>query len=548
MPASSPSRHELGQWFTPPELADLVIALTTESRAGLDIVDPTCGDGVFLARALAAGCGRARGLDLDANAVAAARHRAPTAHVVHDSLFAIDPDEWLADAVVGNPPYVRQERLGAADKQRARACLAGDWPAPVAAALDPGRRADLAVLCLARMLRMTRPGGRVGLVVSSALFDAGYARALWLGLQRVGAVVAVVESPCERWFVDAAVNAAIIVVERGASPRPFPVARLSVPVARAGRRVRGVADLDSVAEVRMARPDRPESWARLMRASAVWLELERTMPLVRLGEVAELRRGVTSGANDVFYLDRKEAARLAIEDEVLVPLVRSPREPGAETIDIDPQATPSVALVVPPVADPERHFPAAWAYLRARSESAERPTLRARSPWWSLPRTTARLFLTKAYAARFVQRIAPSPVMADQRVYAISPKPGVDTEVLAAILNSTFTALALESLGRASLGQGALEWTVADARSLPIVDPRTAGPRAAALRAGLGAMARRPILDVGAEAENRDRRELDGAVAATAGLEPAILGSLHEALCSSVARRQRKASSVERSR
>src|SRR6266545_7111644 len=97
------------------------------------LLDPACGDGVFLARAAAAGVGREglAGIDLDPAAAAAARAAVRGADVRCADLFSLAPAEIHAvgfDAVVGNPPYVRQERLGRRTKERVERRLAADWP------------------------------------------------------------------------------------------------------------------------------------------------------------------------------------------------------------------------------------------------------------------------------------------------------------------------------------------------------------------------------------------------------------------------------------
>jgi hypothetical protein len=130
-----------------------------------------------------------------------------------------------------------------------------------------------------------------------------------------------------------------------------------------------------------------------------------------------------------------------------------------------------------------------------------------RDPWWSLPHHPARLFLAKAYGPRFVQRLADVPMLADQRVYALTPRPGVDLHALAAVLNALPTALALESLGRASMGYGAIEWTAKDALALPVLDVRRLDP--APLRAALAAFGHRPIDHVRLECDRPDRAALD---------------------------------------
>jgi hypothetical protein len=156
-----------------------------------------------------------------------------------------------------------------------------------------------------------------------------------------------------------------------------------------------------------------------------------------------------------------------------------------------------------------------------------------------LPTRPARLFLAKAYASRFIQRIAPRDVVADQRVYSLHPRSGVDVELLAAVLNSTPTALALESLGRSSLGEGALEWTVADAAELPVIDPGSVDAPAAL--AALAALARRQIRTVAEESTRPDRLDLDRAVA---GPLSDLLPAMHGALVDSCARRESRAKAV----
>src|SRR5690606_34936294 len=102
-----------------------------------------------------------------------------------------------------------------------------------------------------------------------------------------------------------------------------------------------------------------------------------------LGDLAEVRRGLTTGANDVFYLPRARAAALGLEGDALVPLLRSPRAAG-ERIAVDPDGTPHLALLVPAGAGRGSH-PAALRYLDEAAPRARGATLAARDPWWALP-------------------------------------------------------------------------------------------------------------------------------------------------------------------
>ncbi len=66
---------------------------------------------------------------------------------------------------------------------------------------------------------------------------------------------------------------------------------------------------------------------KYLRASDIyWTIIEKGKDkLVRLGDIAEVRRGVTTGANKFFYLDETKARQWGIEPEFLVPIIKSPR-------------------------------------------------------------------------------------------------------------------------------------------------------------------------------------------------------------------------------
>src|SRR5262249_41646695 len=226
----------------------------------------------------------------------------------------------------------------------------------------------------------------------------------------------------------------------------------------------------------------------------------------------------TSGANSFFYLTRAAAARAGLESSLLRPLLRSPR--AAPRIAVAARQLPAVAFVATELS------PAARAYVSAHRSLASRPPLAARDPWWARAAGPARLFLTKAYHGRYIQPLADEPVVPDQRFYAVEPRRGVPLDLLAAVLNGTLTALALEALGRASLGEGALEVSVGDAARLPVLDPRRV--EASAVRAAFAPLALRPTRDAAAEAEAPERRAPAAALArAVPALRPLVplLGS-----------------------
>ena len=129
-------------------------------------------------------------------------------------------------------------------------------------------------------------------------------------------------------------------------------------------------------------------------------------------------------------------------------------------------------------------------------------------------------------------------MLADQRVYAVTPHVGVELELLTAVLNAVTTSLALESLGRRSFGFGAIEWSTHDLAQLPVLDVRRMTPSLAArLRVALTVLSPREVGHVATEVHAIDRIALDDAILA---MVPSIeRAQLWRALITSVDSRER---------
>ncbi|MGH3907123.1 MAG: methyltransferase domain-containing protein [Pseudonocardiaceae bacterium] len=119
-----------------PVVAAAMIRLAGESRVRM--LDPCCGSGTLLEEALSVGW-EAVGSDLDPEAVAIARENVPRAVVERADVLKLPHDDATFNAVVSNLPFGRQFQVE-----------------------DPARWLRRA---LAEMARVTRPGGRVVILV-----------------------------------------------------------------------------------------------------------------------------------------------------------------------------------------------------------------------------------------------------------------------------------------------------------------------------------------------------------------------------------------------
>ncbi len=515
--SEEPSRHQLGQWFTPEPVVDLVLALATAGRGRIDsFLDPSCGDGAFLRRGKSAAnisSAGLHGIDIDSRALALAVQHVPEVSLHHGDFFDKEFVERY-DLVVGNPPYVRQERLGQKQKTRILNALQADWPAiPLPEFERLVGRGDLAAPFLVRTVRLLAENGRAAFVLSSALLDSAYGAQLWRILGRLATIECIVDAPSEQWFSDASVHTCVVVLRAGVSDDPVAIGRIKGSTEKAAKAIAGGAELRDICRLRFAAQHAPETWAASLRAPDSWHQFSRTAgkALVQLGDIATIRRGVTSGANDIFYVAKEQTS--GIPTRFLFPLLRSPSKEGLRQVEFNTEINSQSVLLVHG-SENLGNEPGLSAYLNRFAGAESRKSLAARSPWWSLKAKSAQVFLCKSYADRFVQPYATGPVFADQRLYCVHPKAGVDAELLSAVLNSTMTALALESLGRASMGQGVLEWSTADIRTLPIVDPGQVSDVHRVLLA-FRSLRRRVQNSVGENWDSVYRRELDSALLAS---------------------------------
>lgn len=190
-------RKARGAFFTPPAIADYLAEWAVEGDPAATVMDPSCGEAVFLeaaGRRLAElGASPAqlreqiRGVDLHSASVkesaALLKEQGLDGSFLVSDFFALStPDKLDAqlpyvDAIIGNPPFVRyQQHVG---KERKRAQLA---------ALEQGvRLSGLASSWAALVVHacgFLKPEGRLAMVLPTELLYTGYAEPIRAWLKR----------------------------------------------------------------------------------------------------------------------------------------------------------------------------------------------------------------------------------------------------------------------------------------------------------------------------------------------------------------------------
>lgn len=203
LPGDSPAlRKQRGAFFTPAGIADFLAEWATAGRADARLLDPTCGEAVFLlaaARRLAANGASPdstgellHGVDLHKASLEESRRLLinegfDASLIVGDFFDQVPPDQlggplpWM-DAVVGNPPFVRyHEHRGDVRKRSAAAALAQGVRLS-------GLASSWAAL-LVHACSFLKPDGRVAMVLPAELMTVGYAEPIRRWLRRRFAAV-----------------------------------------------------------------------------------------------------------------------------------------------------------------------------------------------------------------------------------------------------------------------------------------------------------------------------------------------------------------------
>lgn len=445
------------------------------------------------------------------------------------------------DIIIGNPPYVRQEIItdphGALTPGGYKEALLDmvrldfpDYFTLSRARIDqftPGRkpsgRSDLYTYFYIRSLRLLNSQGVHVFICSNSWLDVGYGTWLQEFFLRQAPLYLVIDNHARRSFARANINTVITVagapgkvnenhtarfvafkqpfedvvltdnllaIEQAATTlrdgrfRVFPIT--AGELLREGSEVgRDSSRLDDsgATKINFDQPGKyvGDKWGgKYLRAPDIFFTiLEKGKDrLVRLGEIAEVRRGFTTGANDFFYLEplgpgsRPGLLRVRngagwegeIEEEFLKPVIKSPRE--CRSIAIKPEDL-KYRIFMCHMSKEELKGTKALIYIEwgEKQKYHFRSTLRCRQRWWDLGQRDPGMYLwPMVHHDRLATFINIKKVQVDHNLFEITPR---NSNEHIATLFSVVAVLVRELYGRSNLGEGALKTEGIDINKFP---------------------------------------------------------------------------------
>jgi hypothetical protein len=553
-------RHALGQYYTPAIVCDFICRLVIDTISCV-VLDPACGSGEFLVAA----CKRLHDLHATRGStlpigfldqVHGIEINEQPASTTRDTIARFDPGRGLrdirvvtgdffdvepgtppfpakVDVVIGNPPYIRQERI--TDKQKARAHL-------VSSSTTMDERADIYVYFFTRAAQWLGERGKIGYLTSERYLDTGYGRDLQHFMLAHFTIKAIIAFD-KQLFTDALVGTIITILEKE------PDARVRAENMVRFLRVKQRMAIDDI-EALLGEMDKHSShvvhdtynltripqhslgtftkWRRFLFAPPIFFELEQSTKLVAIAEIASIKRGITSGANSFFY--RREHELISLEatypglKRYFTPLLKAIGQSDwlmIQSVDTDWYVLDIHSLIqdiqdeadkTKEVIDNEGKFifdiikkklrekghGVLVNYINAgeaatleycESEHPDKaPTCITRKVWFDLrDLPLGGIGFPKEYWTKFLCPMIDDGISLDARVYYVVAKtwknidPRVDKKkVLAAILNSDLSAIFYEFSGRVYAGQALdrASCMVYEANAMRIIDPRQLETRA----------------------------------------------------------------------
>jgi len=485
------------------------------------------------------------------------------------------------DIVIGNPPYVRHESIY--DPRFPRDEVTGESNAKYKAMLARsvyqafpnyfnyrlitdkarhplGMRSDLYIYFYFKGLSLLNSKGSFCFVTSNSWLDVAYGARLQEFLIKHCHIKMVLDNAIKRSFSSADINTVIVLFSAPDESRewgleriakfvmfkvPFEQVLLSVP-AIAFQDIEDARSTTMTPDYRISSPSQrelfregcrnPESrqpaytggkWGgKFLRAPDIYWTIQQqgAGKLVKLGDLAEVRFGIKTGANDFFHVQvldvhngiahirSKDGTEHMIESNyVQEPVLTKTREIVRPRVTVDDLEYRLVVL-----DEEAANKPYAARYIRWGEAQGfhRRPTIKSRRPWWVIRvQDYAAIAFPMAHKRRPVLALLEdTSIHLDNRLYAIRPKRRDDALLLAASLSSTFSILSREICGRANFGQGMLDMKVYEAEGLEVLDPSLLSNDAKhALLTAYDSISRRKILMLYDGVRLPDRQALDDA-------------------------------------
>lgn len=516
-------RRQMGEYYTPPAICDLITRLTI-TDTGDTVLDPACGSGGFLVSAyhrirdlLPAPAGsherilsqlggveinrfpaHLTTINLAIQDLSSYTHEvdieiADFFNVVQNQRFererasaeggetetGLIPQNGEYDAVVANPPYIRQENID--DKDHVRNHL----QSREINADYISRRSDIYTYFITHGTEFLVDGGDLGFIVSDRWLDTKYGEDLQQFLLEHYEIRAVIKFE-RQVFDDALVDSSVLILrkqseggKRDANVTKFIQVKSELDVDDIASLVEDDVEADQMMSTeeyrlvtrRQSSLYQEKKWNLFFIAPPIYFEITASPDVIELDDVADVKYGLKTGANAFFCGHPEEWDELGIL-QYTTPFLRKIGQTGnrirlseenanewrvldvhnlvEKAIETTDEFTENTSdSVIRWFEDHDHEALAEYIHWGKDEGYHERATLASRNVWFDLgelnpPPIFGMVFTWSEHRAVWNEIDA----MADNQFHGITPIEGVGAKVLCGILNSRVVWLMSELLSR----------------------------------------------------------------------------------------------------
>ena len=495
------------------------------------------------------------------------------------------------DIVIGNPPFIRQEQFLEETKDQLKDStnikdylytkLESNFATEVN--LPRERKSDFYIYFFYRGLSLLKEGGILSYVTSNSWLDAKFGMNFQKFLLENYKLQVIYANQQSKSF-SAAVNTAITFL---VNPKPetviddshvrfillkFPnymdlqlIHRLNI-ITSSGIFENNLLKITTKKQSDLLHQGikdndyRGEKWGSLyFRAPSIVIKILDSLKdnFIELSELGLIRYPIKTGVNDFFILEEDKILEYGIEEEFLIPVLKSPKK--IQNLEILAAELDTKLFTCVETIEELQNKNGALKYIEwgqkqttsLKQQSSgevpwpEVPSLQNNKPaWYSIKKIPpADIFCSRFFDRRFFFCYTNENLIEDQTFYGLilDEKYKLEKNLIVALLNSTLIYLLMEVFGRTSLGKGVLQYTKNDYAMLPIIHPGKIPEKLKIdLLKNFQPIHDRDIKSIYEEVNEPDRRQFDKLLFNWLGLSEKEVKEVYSSLISLISQRLEK--------
>ena len=329
---SKVKRNRLGQFATPPELANEIVENTWKYVLGegeIAVLEPACGTGAFISAILRSMGSRkvslqAFEIDAKIQRIASDLWQGENRNVSLADFTAITPKiDDKVDVLITNPPYSRHHHISSAHKDMLRAA------SKLITGIQPTGLAGLYCYFILLAHQWLKPGAVSAWLIPTEFMDVNYGKAIkdYL-LQKVSLLRIHCFDSAESLFDDALVSSSVVWFSNQVSKPTGSCECTFGP---------------SISEPKVLRKIRYTDLAATKKWTGVFHEktpVKNGKKSVSLSDLFRVNRGIATGSNAYFIMDEAKIRKLKLTQDYLTPILPSSKYINENIVKADQYGLP----------------------------------------------------------------------------------------------------------------------------------------------------------------------------------------------------------------